>query len=67
MTVTFFEVVEFGIGFVFHLLNVKFQLSNFVVSLFNPLSELSFKIRAHTLLLFVNTVKLVLSFGIRSL
>ena len=60
-------VVKLSVGFVLHLLNVELQFANLVVPLFDTLTKLSLKISSHSLLLFVNTVKLVLGFSICAL
>jgi hypothetical protein len=65
--VTFFAVIELGVGFVLYLLNVKFQLSNLVVSLFDSLTKLSLKVGSHSFLLLVDAVELVLSLSVGAL
>ena len=67
LAMAFFAVVKLSVSFVFYLLNVKLQLANLAVPLFNTLTKLSLKISSHSLLLFVNAVQLVLGFGIGAL
>ena len=63
----FFAVIELGVGFVLYLLNVKFQLSNLVVSLFDSLTKLSLKVGSHSFLLLVDAVELVLGLSVGAL
>ena len=50
-----------------YLLNVKFQLSNLVVSLFDSLAKLSLKVGSHSFLLLVDAVELVLGLSVGAL